>query len=207
MTTSQIVSDKILETAIRNIADTPDFPKKISWWLQQANSVERWLQFELAYQLDVCLRQTHFVLCEHKWKDMVVIARPPTSQPLAQNTVVTAMELKMFGNWHVTEHERRILNQDKEKIDGYYASEKKTPGIAIVIWVIVRPKGSSENHQWLIEQVGTVGIGVANFDGIDEEMKKNHQDFKMACRLTIDPPQEFEALEIAAYTYRKDPTS
>lgn len=206
MTTSQIVSDEILAKALRNITITPDFPKKISWWLQQANSVERWLQFELAYQLDVCLRQTHIVLCEHQLKDMVVIARPPTAQPLARNNVATAMELKMFGNWHVTEHERRILNQDKEKIDGYYASEKKTPGIAIVIWVIATPKGASENHQWLAEQVKK-NIGVANFDGIDEEMKKNHQDFKMACRLTIAPPQEFEALEIAAYTYRKDSTS
>lgn len=209
MQSKQVVSNAVLKDALQAVVHLPMLPDKLAWWLLQGNSIERWFQFELAFQMNCLLQKSHIVLCEQQWKDIVVIKQPPEFQPLSKNKAEVAIELKMFGNWHVTDHQSRVLSEDVVKVDRY-ALEEKISSMALVIWVIATPKDTSVNYGWLMKQVRD-GLGVADINGIQERMKErmkeSHLNFEQVCEPINASNDLFENLQIHAYAYRKEPVT
>jgi hypothetical protein len=159
------LSSSVLKAAFRSVVLQNDFVDKIRWWLICPHAAERWLQFELAYRLN-CLYDEKFVAaCEtDKWADIAVFS-PPSAFPLwnSENKPVAKLELKMLGNWWISNHEINGIKSDIQKVEGY-----DQPSAAIVFTTVFRAPADNVQHKALMDQVAA--CKTARFEDVQRRL-------------------------------------
>jgi hypothetical protein len=149
------LSDDHFKAALNRIVHREGFPERIAWWLESPSGIERWLQFELAFELNLQFGREYAVICEHKTRkgvssDIAFVDRA-TASPLIWDSMAAAIvELKFTGNWYVRGLEPLV--KDVAKVE-----ELEIPAIALICWIIVRPDEQSKTYRWMRDQIPTHG--------------------------------------------------
>ncbi len=148
---STIAPDVILR-ATQALVGSNEFAPRIAWWLRNAHSAERWLQFEWAYRFQGQLDDTVSVVCELGRVDVTVRRGAyPFSGALS------GLELKWYGSWWVDD-----LAQVRADIEKVRASE--FPAAALLFFLWVDPTDRTEWHDWIGSQTRRLGVpSIDNF--------------------------------------------
>ena len=151
-----LLSNETLVLAIERLSCQKDFAKKLEWWLVSPHSAERWLQFELAYQLNHVFLGEYLVACEIKvggsLADLAVFNAAGARSPLWSNPPIELLELKMPGNWHVKKGQIEGFHADIEKINDY-----PLPSVALACCVEVCGIAKGDLYDWCFSQIDSVG--------------------------------------------------
>ena len=151
----------VLAAAFQRLTRSPDFVRRIKWWLTIGHSAERWLQFEYAHSLqiecDILYPNQYAVACEQQYADIVLfkLKHPlPDYRPIEKELVVAKLEVKFNGNWYTIGNTFSGISDDMNKVDGY-----KVPSVALAFWIFAEPTlDYPMNHSmycWISKQVNS----------------------------------------------------
>jgi hypothetical protein len=160
-----VLSPSVLKSAFRLVVGQKDFVDKIRWWLISPHAAERWLQFELAYQLNCIYEEKFVAACEIERADIAIYS-PLTAFPLwsSENKPIVKLELKMVGNWWISDHEINGIQRDIEKVDGYHQ-----PSAAIVFATVL---GASTDNLQLKTLMDQIEVGrTASFQDVQRRLE------------------------------------
>lgn len=158
-----LLSKDIINKATEKFACDIEAGKRLSWWLLNGQSCERWVQFEWAYRLQEVLRTNLFpntyVGCEKNFIDVVLYDGSPFDpskndwQQLGD--IKAGIELKWFGSWSFDmQYSIKPLKDDLKKIND--ESKYLFPALALAIVLVAKPKaaGSSPTpYAWISRKV------------------------------------------------------
>lgn len=188
----------VLKEALRKLIDDPNSIRKIRWWLKAAPSAERWFQFEFALCLEQSCCDEYAVACEIDRADIVVYKLPLVNLSLRENTPAFKMELKVNGNWYVSEDAfsggSNSIDADVKKVDSY-----PLPSMALALWIEAKPCPDAREFQWIGEQVAA-GYGKADMQEVEAKMGDRH--FELAVQESLGACKDFEKLNVYLFIYR-----
>jgi hypothetical protein len=158
-----------LQTALSRAAAREGFSKRIAWWLTSPHGAERWLQFELAFELQQLYQNRFAVLCEHRVpgagtaSDIVLIQNEQIAYPVWESQPAGVFELKLSGNWYFNGRNIPVLQSDVAKVN-----ELPVPAVAAVCCVVVEPtqclsRETTSPYRWIVESLES-GIGAPSFE-------------------------------------------
>ncbi len=151
-------TDEFFQQVLDEFADSgTDMEEKMSWWLTQAHSAERWFQFELAHIMDRHLGDKYVMRCEVKGCDIVIFDAPGPATPTGGDTALAKLELKVRGSWYVanTDYVFGQVRKDITKVSGY-----DVPSMALLLWVLAYPSSDNARSHWWIQEATREGTGL-----------------------------------------------
>lgn len=194
------LSPESLSLALKKTLGQDRFVDKLKWWLQFAPSTERWLQFELGYQLQLVLGDAYIVGLEQKQVDIAVYTSEGAALPVWQNLPIGKVELKVMGNWYTIGSTYSDLRADVEKVDRY----GNTPAAALAVWFFVRPKAEDARYNWILlknDNEVKRGVGV---EGSDTILARTSTacgcNFRQLCRIPLTF-HDFDVCEVVLLGY------
>jgi hypothetical protein len=195
MAASLLANDRI-KSVLQKTVEQPGFPDKLAWWLIGAHSVERWFQFEIAYQLHQLL-PNHHVICEVGRQDIAVVV------PGEPSKAVASMELKLLGNWYTTGQTFTGIARDATRVKDYGCES-----VALAVWVLAQPKEDCKEYDWFRKQVADrIGVS-ADVELVKELMKtKVCAEFELLDTVPVTQTAKVDQMELAAFVYRNQSKS
>lgn len=171
------LSNHHLHQALVQVAQREGFAERIAWWLTSPHGAERWLQFELAFELQRDLGDRIAVLCEHRSgsgtaSDIVLVTAETAVEPIWESRAAAVIELKLSGNWYFKPRTISSLHADVAKVD-----KLDVPAIAAVCCLTVCPaettlSGVNSSYAWISQSLASK-IGVSSFQNQREQLCVN----------------------------------
>lgn len=170
------LDDQQFHGALSEMLSDESTLSKLSWWLGSGHSIERWVQFELAYLLDRRFKRKFATVCESKRVDISVYsteAIPP--EGIWTNEAVADIELKVRANWYAANPGYTF---DKIVEDITKTKECRRPAVAIVVWFFVDVEPENALAAW-IDQLIKKKVGVQKFGDLSSKLESSKVDVKL----------------------------
>jgi hypothetical protein len=201
------LTSKILASAFQNMIHSSEFICRVKWWLIFGHSIERWLQLEYAYFLQlVCnevYRNKYVMACEQKHADIVLYEESSLGdeRPLPkEDGIVSKIEMKFNGNWYIYPSIFSKINDDVNKVKGY-----KVPSIVLSFWLFAKPNIKHElnlsKYTWIEGQIKSRREKY-DIERVNNELKKCSPHFKEISDYHKSET-DFENLDFYLFEYRK----
>lgn len=152
MTSKHPVTQQVIATAIKQLADDCKFVERLAWWAQHAHASERWIQFELAFLIDRALSPKYAAGCERGYVDIVIYDGADAVGTLWLQAPHSGVELKWYANWWFKDRGAGLLADVAKTVD------LDRPTLALGIWLFAIPKSGSPRYRWILEQAARIGV-------------------------------------------------
>lgn len=176
-----------LKRAFCALLEQPQIADQLSWWLLHGASIERWVQFELGFELSKLLTASHVVGCEQMWSDFVFHKKPIQDPPCWMHSPIAVAELKVRGNWHSSEgYAFDGIKQDIDKV-----RECKVPAAVLAIWFFARASHDNKCAHWVNNQQDREAKrqkGVANSEELNIRFRKYGIEMESICEKQLQVP-------------------
>jgi len=187
-----LLTNEFFQNVLEEFADSSAPEEKMSWWLTQAHSAERWFQFELAHIMDRHLGDKYVTRCEVQRCDIVVFDAAGPGHPTGGSTALAKLELKVRGSWYVadTDYVFAQVREDINKVSKY-----DVPGMALLLWVLAYPSSGNARSHWWIQQATRDGTGLPATTDLRSKMAAYLMEMNCIARARPRPSGLFDSFE------------